>query len=136
MVRSRRNRNGHGGQAPPGGGQTDRLERVAVPFGDGRTLAFVRRTVLQVEESRLTLADADGRRSMLQVTADTAFGTRRLPTTRADVVPGVMVAAVIVEQLDDCQDLDCQDLDCQDLALRIVVIPPQPSWSLPPMSSA
>lgn len=126
MVRSRRNSNGHVGRPPAGGEQADRLERVAVPFGDGRTLAFVRRTVVQVEESRLTLVDADGRRSMLQVTADTAFGTRRLPTTRADVVPGAMVAAVVVEQFEDHQDL----------ALRIVVIPPQPSWSLPPTSSA
>ncbi len=125
MPRSSRKRNGHGGQATPAGDPLDRLERVAVPIGDGRTLAFIRRTVVQVEDSRLTLEGADGRRSSLRLDADTAYGTSRLPTTRADVIPGAVVAA-LVEQLDDSQDL----------ALRIVVIPPQPSWSLPPRSSA
>src|SRR4030095_15352111 len=85
---------------------------VEFEVGDGRTLAFVRKLVLAVAGSRLTLVGVDDRRATLLITAETAFGTRRLPTTRAEVLPGAVVAA-IVQQLDDSQDL----------ALRLVVVP-------------
>jgi hypothetical protein len=118
VVRATLNR--YAGHLPPGP-VVDRLERVAVPVGDTRrTLVFCRGTVAETEGSLLTLTRASGRRSTLLVTADTAYGIRRLPTSRADVVPGVAVAAV-AEQLDDHREL----------ALRIVVVPAGVGWGLP-----
>ena len=127
MPRSSRNRNGNGGRPSTTHEQADRLERVAVPIGDGRTLAFIRRTVVQVDGSLLVLEGADGQRYILRLDDHTAYGTPRLPTAPADVVPGAVVAAM-VEQL----DLD----GIEDLALRIVVIPQGPAWRLPPRSPA
>ena len=110
MAQSR-NRRGRSSHARAPGEQAGRLDRVAVPWGQDRTLAFVRGTVLQVEDSQLILADPDGRQSKLRVTAETRYGTLRLPTTAADVVPGAVVAAA-AEQLEGQRDL----------ALRIAVI--------------
>jgi hypothetical protein len=125
MPASRSNRESDSSHPSPAAWPADRLERVAVPLGDGRTLAFVRGTVLHVESSQLTLGGANGRRSGLQVTAKTAYGTPRLPTALADLIPGTVVAA-LVEQLEGHQDL----------ALRIVAVPSPPSWSPPPTSTA
>jgi hypothetical protein len=125
MPRSSRNQNSNGGRPIMAHEQADRLERVAVPIGDGRTLAFIRRTVVQVDGSMVVLEGADGQRYILHLDDATAYGTPRLPTARADVIPGAVVAAM-VEQIDDVEDL----------ALRIVVIPPAPAWSRPPRSSA
>ena len=97
---------------PPAGDHSAWPDRVAFQVGDGRTLAFVRKQVIGVSGSRLTLVGVDGRPSLLLLTAGTTFGTRRLPTTRAEVVPGAVVAA-LVEQL----------AEGEDLALRIVVAP-------------
>jgi hypothetical protein len=125
MPASSSNRESGGSHPSPAAWPADRLERLAVPLGDGRTLAFVRGTVLEVESSQLTLAGAGSRRFGLRVSADTAYGTLRLPTAREDVVPGTVVAA-LVEQLEGHQDL----------ALRIVAVPSPPSWSPPPTSTA